>query len=294
LVTAQCRQIQVGRDRFVLRVDVETAGQRWQRYAVKGYVDAREERIWEVYQAVGRSRQPGKEIRLCLPAARVADEYLLIMPWIEGEMLSDALGAGRIDFLDQVASILADLHATPVVPEAETPATWIVDRTLERCRRLCKKFPDVEPIARPLMARLPVALPLLAPATPTLIHGDPGPQQFIAGDESLVLLDLDMCGYADPAYDAGQFLSELVRWSLRTAGTETQLPELCSRFHHAYRSAMPHVAAQNIAFYHGLTLMRSLIYAVRRERPPDLSRVVSGLAARAHAAFDAVAREHGL
>src|SRR5438094_713122 len=86
-----------------------------------------------------------------------------------------------------------------------------VAETRGRCDRLRHRWPETAAIIEPLLAAIQDAAALLDPAEPAPVHGDLAAGQFLWTGDRLVLLDLDMFGYADPAYDAGHFLAQLER-----------------------------------------------------------------------------------
>jgi len=106
---------------------------------------------------------------------------------------------------------------------------------------------------------------------PTLPAGTrrPGHGQFLWTGARLVLLDLDMFGYTDPAYDAGHFLAQLERRCLRE-GVEPTVPAVARRVSRCLPrgDASSRVSPRNMWFYHGITLVRK-IYTLHRKQRPD-------------------------
>src|SRR6184192_287161 len=108
--------------------------------------------------------------------------------------------------------------------------------------------------------------------------------QFLWTGHRLVLLDWDMFGYADPAYDVGHFVAQMER---RCALDRTLPPEAGrwpACFRDAYLAAMPRVSPRNVSFYCGLTLMRKM-YTVCRRDPAEGPKLVPRLSACARAAL---------
>src|SRR5579859_3818265 len=202
---ATCTPMAHPPDRFVIRVDVETTTGRTATYALKVYADARGARIAAVYDALARhwpagGGEPGP---VCLPLAYIPDECLFISPWVHGRSLWSGITAGDAAPVEHAAThaathaaaTLAQLHrAGPELDlaaiEPETSVARILEASLARCERLCARWPEPEvtETVRPLMAALQAALPLLAPAQPTLVHGDPGPGNFLWDGARWVLL----------------------------------------------------------------------------------------------------------
>jgi aminoglycoside phosphotransferase (APT) family kinase protein len=305
-VRAVCTPMAHPPDRFVIRVDVATAAGAAATYALKVYADARGERIAAVYDALAR-RWPdgggGEPGPVCLPLVYVPDEYLSISPWVHGRSLWSGITAGDAALVEHAAAhaaaTLAQLHqagldlaATVATIEPETSAARIVELSLARCERLCARWPEVVATVRPLMAGLQAALPLLAPARPTLVHGDPGPGNFLWDGARWVLLDLDMFGRTDPAYDPGYLLAQVLRRCLENPPLDARAPELLAALRGAYLAAMPEAAARNITFFYTLTLVRKL-YTVRKQQADGWQEVFAALARHADAALRELRAERG-
>jgi aminoglycoside phosphotransferase (APT) family kinase protein len=297
-VRAVCAPMAHPPDRFVIRVDVETAAGATMTYALKVYADARGERIAAVYDALAERWPSGGEPGpVCLPLAYIPGDYLSISPWVHGRALWLGITAGDAALVEHAAAhaaaTLAQLHragpelaATVAAIEPETSAARILDVSLARCERLCTRWPEPQVTAavRPLMVALQAALPLLAPARPTLVHGDPGPGNFLWDGARWVLLDLDMFGRTDPAYDVGYLLAQVLRRCLENPPLDTRAPELLAALRGAYLAAMPDVAARNITFFYALTLVRKL-YTVRKQQADGWHEVFAALARHADAAL---------
>src|SRR5437870_4215377 len=87
----------------------------------------------------------------------------------------------------------------------------LVAETRARCDNLRPIWPGTADLVEPLLAELQATVPHLDSTDPAPIHGDMAAGQFLWTGERLVLLDWDMFGYADPAYDAGHFVAQLER-----------------------------------------------------------------------------------
>src|SRR5690349_5148649 len=114
-VRAICTPMAHPPDRFVIRVDVETAAGATTTYALKVYADARGERIAAVYDALARRWPSGGEPGpVCLPLAYIPDEYLSISPWVHGRSLWSGITAGDAALVEHAAAhaaaTLARLH----------------------------------------------------------------------------------------------------------------------------------------------------------------------------------------
>src|SRR5439155_1220677 len=79
--------------------------------------------------------------------------------------------------------------------------------------------------------------------------------QFLWTGDRLVLLDLDMFGYTDPAYDAGHFLAQLARRCLWDRTLPAHADQWLACFRDAYLAAMRRVSPRNVAFYESVTFV---------------------------------------
>ena len=311
----------IHKDRFVLRAQVRSDTGAERAYALKAYSDDFGGCVWEhaqrlaaclsgsrprnraspVYgyededegkmaERVAQPRPEGNQPNrngLCLPIAFLPQERLLIFPWVYGPFLSEIVDGRKPELLRQAARLAAGLHRLDLVPEKLTTAQMLVDETRAWCGRLRIRWPQAAPIVAPLMHALQEALPLLEPAEPAPVHGDMAAGQFLWTGERLVLLDLDMFGYTDPAYDAGHFLAQLERRCLVDPAVRANAREWLAAFSDAYLAAMPQVSPRNVWFYRGLTLLRKC-YTICRREPVQWPRLVPQFAEHARAALEQV------
>ena len=281
-----CTVQTVHSDRFVLRAQVRSRARAERAYALKVYSDDFGQRVWAHAQALAAHHRPNHGA-VCLPSLYVPHERALVSPWVDGPFLSKIVDDRKPDLLRQAARLAAELHSLPIVPEEPTTARMLVDGTRARCDGLRECWPDAFPIVEPLLARLETAVTCLDPADPAPVHGDLAGGQFVWTGERLVLLDLDMFGYTDPAYDAGHFLAQLERRCVSDPTLPPGASGWVGCFREAYLASKPRVSPRNVSFYQGLTLVRK-VYTVVRKQARDWPRLVPRLAARARAALDAV------
>lgn len=282
-----CTVQNVHPDRFVVRAQLRAATGHTRGYALKAYSDDFGERVWKHARALAE-RFRSRHGTLCLPIRYVPQERTLVFPWVQGRALSDIVDRQTTDLVRRAARVAADLHRLAIVPEAPTTPQQLLAETVARCDRLRGRWPDTARIIDPLQQALEEACGLLEPAEPAPVHGDLWPGQFVWTGDRLVLLDLDMFGYTDPAYDAGHFLAQVERCTVCAPTRPAQTDRWLAAFRSAYSTAMPMVSPRNVSFYCGLTLVRK-IYTIRRTRPADWSKFVPTLAVRAHAALEDVA-----
>jgi tRNA A-37 threonylcarbamoyl transferase component Bud32 len=273
-------------DRFVMRVQLSSDTGEERAYALKVYSDDFGDQVWTHAQALAAHSLRTQD-GLCLPSHYIRHERMLIFPWVSGPFLSEIVDDRKPELLRRAARLAVNLHRLNVVPEELTTAERIVDETRARCDRLSKRWPQASEIIEPLMFALQEALPFLDPVEPAPVHGDMAAGQFLWTGERLVLLDLDMFGYTDPAYDVGHFLAQLERRCLVDPTVRAHAGEWLAAFRDAYLAARPKVSPRNISFYRGLTLIRK-IYTICRREPVAWPRLVPQFAEHARAALQEV------
>ncbi len=281
---AVCTVQKVRSDRFVLRVQAHSNGVGGRAYALKAYSDDFGRRVWAHSRTLAEHYPPNHD-GLCLPSYYIPHERMLIFPWVDGVCLSKHDDDRKPELLRRAARLTATLHRLGIVPEQPTTAEMLVAEARARYERLHECWPDTSPIIEPLLATLEGALSLLDPAEPAPVHGDLAAGQFLWTGDRLVLIDLDMFGYTDPAYDAGHFLAQLERRCLCHPALLAHADEWVACFRDAYLAVMPQVSPCNVAFYRGLTLVWK-IYNVCRRQPAEWRRLVPQFALRARAALD--------
>jgi tRNA A-37 threonylcarbamoyl transferase component Bud32 len=281
---AACTLQSAHTDRFVLRVLARSYTGQERAYAVKVYADDFGEHVWEHSQALASRIQPNHD-GPCLPARYVSSERALVFPWVDGAFLSEIVDDRKPELLRRAARLAANLHRLPVVPEPATTAQMFVAETRGRCERLRHRWPETTGLIEPLLVAIQDAATRLDPAEPAPVHGDLAAGQFLWTGDRLVLLDLDMFGYTDPAYDAGHFLAQLERRCLWDRTLPAHADDWLACFRDAYLAAMPQVSPRNVSFYQGLTLVRK-IYTIYRKQTADRARLAPQLAARARAALE--------
>ena len=278
-----CTVQSVHPDRFVTKIQARSDTGETHSYALKAYSDDFVEQVWTHSQSLAQYRQP-EYGGLCLAIAYVPEERLLIFPWVGGQFLSEIVDDRKPELLRLAARLAADLHRLSVIPEELTTPQMLFEETRARCDRLRLRRPQTTEIVEPLMAALREALPLLDPPDPAPVHGDMAARQFLWTGERLVLLDLDLFGYTDPAYDAGHFSAQLERRCLVDPTVQSLASLWIDSFCDAYLAAMPTVSLRNVFFYRGLTLIRK-IYTICRREPAKWPELVPKLADRARAAL---------
>jgi len=286
---AACTLQSVHSDRFVVQARVRSSGGDERVYALKTYSDDFGERVWTHAQQLAE-RLPPRPHRPCLPIQYIPQERVLIFDWVEGRSLSKIVDGRKLELLRHAAVVAADVHRVPIVPERPTTPQMLVDETRARCDNLRPVWPATADLVKPLLAQLQAAVPHLDSADLAPIHGDMAAGQFLWTGDRLVLLDWDMFGYADPAYDVGHFVAQLER----RCTLDRTLPPEAGRwpgcFQDAYLAAKPDVSPRNVSFYRAMTLLRKT-YTVCRRQPDEGPLQAVRLAACAGAALSDVRRQ---
>ena len=195
------------------------------------------------------------------------------------------------------AKALASLH-TRSVPHGRVRS---IDRELDRFVARSQAVTAVSP--GPGKALLDLAYRLrnlrsLVPEGPVaLVHGDCKPSQFMLQPQRVVLLDLDHCGLADPAYDIGNFLATMRQLAVREAQGRTGAvhvmtwaERLGTSFVEAYSEATTddRDAARDlrcrVSWYEGVALERKALRSFARA---PLSPLPIALVNEAHRRLDA-------
>jgi len=280
---ARCTLQSVHSDRFVVQVRVCSRSGEERVYALKAYADDFGEQVWAHAQLLA-GRLPPRLHGPSLPIRYLPQERVLVFDWVEGRILSKIVDGRKVELLRHAAAVAADVHRVPIVPERLTTAQMLVDETRARCDNLRPGWPGTAAMVEPLLTELHSAVPHLDSTEPAPVHGDMAAGQFLWTGDRLVLLDWDMFGYADPAYDAGHFIAQLERRCVldRTLPPEADRWPRCLR--EAYLAAMPGVSPRNVSFYCALTLVRKT-YTVCRRQPAEGPEQAERLAACARAAL---------
>ncbi|TLY51345.1 MAG: hypothetical protein E6K55_10375 [Gemmatimonadetes bacterium] len=284
--SASCTLAGAHADRFVLRLDVASETGETRAYALKVYSDDFGADVWAHGQALAARQRPDQD-GLSEPLCYLPQERMLVSPWVAGTFLSGIVNEAKIDLLRRAALLAAALHRLNIAPEPPTSVEMLLADTRGRVERTGRRWPAHDALVAPLLTALEQAAALLDPADPAPVHGDMAGGQFVWTGERLVLLDLDMFGYTDPAYDVGHFLAQLERRCLWDRTLPEHAAGWLTAFRDAYLAALPQVSPRNIAFYQGLTLVRK-IYTVCRKQPPDGAALIPRLAQRARVALEDV------
>jgi Phosphotransferase enzyme family len=267
-------------DRFIVRVDTATTTGQREAFVFKGYADDRGQQIMHVFHAMASCPEcPPDTCPVSRPLAYIPHERVLISRWVHGRTVWALIKRGYSDVLARIPSVLAHLYQSEVLSEAATTPQTILDDVLWRCETVCQRRPAAAETVQPLMAALQVALPLLDPTPPRLVHGDLKPEHCLWNGRHVTLIDLDSVCYTDPAYDAGRFLGMLHWQCLHHPVLMPYVPQMLATFRAAFLTVAPAVSARNIAFYYALTFARKIYKdLVSPQMPADWPRVAQSYA----------------
>src|SRR6058998_7651 len=213
-------------------------------------------------------------------------------PWIGAGSVESRWGTAACSSARRgsTRSAVAGQTGRKLSHRARVSAQMLVAETRARCDNLRPVWPATADLVEPLLAELQAAVPHLDSTDPAPIHGDMAAGQFLWTGHRLVLLDWDMFGYADPAYDVGHFVAQMER----RCALDRALPPEAGRwpgcFRDAYLATMPQVSPRNVSFYGALTLLRKT-YTVCRRQPAEGPQQAVRLAACARAALEEVRRQ---
>jgi aminoglycoside phosphotransferase (APT) family kinase protein len=195
-------------------------------------------------------------------------------------------GPGAADALRRAAAALVALHRRPVISRRTRSVAAELDRFLTRSLRVADVAPRTGAALVDLAARLPATAPDLPADVVGLVHGDCKPSQFLLPDErTVVLLDLDSCGRADPAGDVGSFLATLRQHTIRRLLTGSTGPSaaraqaaLAGTFLRAYLRAAGGATRgdlqRRIRWYEAVALERKALRTFARAPRSPLTRAL--------------------
>ncbi len=220
---------------------------------------------------------------MSLPRVIAYDESqgLVLLQYLEGEPVLDALARYRAEILPAMGRALAALHSTGLgVEKVTTPAALLCE--LRGCvAGLCAHFPDEAMTFRSALAALERSMPPIVAAA-GFLHGDFGPGQLLWQNGRLVVLDFDRCTRGDPAFDLGNLLAQLQRISFRELA---KLPDFAwgrktlMDGYQQWAGVDPELGPR-VAWYQLAVLIRKIHYLAQHEtadRRADANLLLRGL-----------------
>jgi hypothetical protein len=284
--------------RATLAVAVRRGGAEVQRLVVKSYHrDEKAAAVAAEAVLLDATADPTAPLRFAPLRAHVPELSLVVQERVTGTALDELIrrpGPAAAQALERAAVALAALHRQPVVSARTRAVDAEVARFALRSARVARVVPGPGAALADLADRLTAVAEEMPAGAVGLVHGDCKPSQFLVRERTVVLLDLDSCGRADPAGDVGTFLATLEQQTLRLvlAGRTTPADararaNLAAVFLHAYLEAMDGLSDEDlrrrISWYEAIAFERKALRCVARAPRSPLTRV---LVASGHACLD--------
>lgn len=258
-----------------------------QPVAVKRYLAADGARIFAEHAALWRS--PLGAVRtppgLARPLEWRPGPRELVSEWVDGAALGQRGDLGRTEqCVDESARLLADLHASGVVPRRRRGAVRLA-RSLKRKHAELARAPVGAPFGE-VVALLEAAAPDVAIRESSVVtHGDWSPRNVLVSPTGLRMIDFDRLQLAGVARDVEYWGA----WGWATLLLAGYAPrwDLAERYRAAYLEYRPHVGAELAAtgsFHRAAALLRIAHgWSALRGAPDVQARVVAAARAAASA-----------
>ncbi|HXV61255.1 MAG TPA: phosphotransferase [Vicinamibacteria bacterium] len=155
-------------------------------------------------------------LRLARPLGRSERHRFVVLEWLEGRLLGDALRASRFDAreLKRVGWALAELHRSSPEGLVERGSQDAVKGLRAVAEAVGFLAPGLEDDASRLAAHVAWALGEM-PKVMGTIHGDFYSKQVLLQEKAVAVIDLDSMAFGDPLADVGNFIAHLERDSVR-------------------------------------------------------------------------------
>jgi hypothetical protein len=254
------------------------------QYTVVGKVRAKgaDVRTFELQRALWQGGLAAGPVRVPQPlgvARELSAWWQRAVPGVRGP---DALALQGARAAERFAEALARLHATaapPGVPRHD----WDDELRIlaDRLASLARERPDWAPRLGKLMSACNRLRSTLGERHDGIIHRDFYPEQVIADDATVYLLDLDLCSLGDPALDVGNFAAHVLEEGIRGATPSDAARQTAEAFVSRYRHLVPSVAAEAVDAATTIALARLVAIAWSKpERQRDAERVLESCEAR--------------
>lgn len=169
----------------------------------------------------GRLAEPvasGSAARIASPLPASPDQRAGLWLHVPGrplwQVLRDDPGALRMAAVAGAAlRAIHDIDPGPVA--AERGAADEVAAAARACAHITALLPALGARLSRLLDGVGERVQALPAEAPALTHGDAKCDNLLVDRDRLTLLDLDRCGYADPALDIGKLLADLRWWCVR-------------------------------------------------------------------------------
>jgi thiamine kinase-like enzyme len=186
--------------------------------------------------------QADAELIVPRPLGLINDRSLVLMESVPGASVKQVLDDAATtrsqarEATRLVAKALAKFHSLKI----ETQQSWTIEAQLDQFRKTNARIHLVAPR---LADRIDAILEQLAPLarrlnfkSPSCIHGDCQPSQFLIDEGRIAMVDLDCAGWGDAALDVGNFMAAMHQSAVQGPG---YLRELASYFLAEYEQCSP-------------------------------------------------------
>ncbi len=261
--------------RYVAQV---TAGE-GTRVVLKAYAGGE----FETAQANARALHSRGPLRLARRLGRSRRHRILVLEWLPGGLLREAMG--RPDFdpgrLAAIGTSLAELHRQPSdrlpgVARERDAAAW--HAAAEHVGFLCPRLgPRAASLARRLASHLADG-----PPADRAIHGDFHASQVLEDESGTAFLDLDQAARGDPEADLGTFLANLERDALQRRLPAGRVERFREGLMEGYGTASGEIRPPLLSLFTSGNLLQ-LAPDAFRSRQPDWPERIEGSLSRAEA-----------
>ena len=221
-------------------------------------------------------REAGFEDRspdgICVPepVALVPEFHMWLQRKVPGAPSGELMaGEGGAGLARRIADSVVKLQRAGLAPGRSHTVEDELRALRERLSLLASERPAWRARLGRLMgacSRLAASLPAARPVT---AHRDFYPDQVLADGDRLYLLDFDLCAYADPALDAGNFVAHLTEQSLRASGDPCALSDRELALEERFVELAGGRARASLRAFAALTLVRHVSISARiAERRP--------------------------
>lgn len=160
----------------------------------------------------------GSRARVARPLPASPDHHAGLWLHVAGRPLSQALRAdpGSLAMAAVAGAALRAIHEIDPGPvAAERGVADEVAAAARACAHITGLLPAWGGRLRRLLDGVGERMQRLPAEAPRLTHGDAKCDNLLVEQDRLTLIDLDRCGYADPALDIGKLLADLRWWCER-------------------------------------------------------------------------------
>lgn len=261
------------------------------RYVVKAYHSSEKAAaVAREAPALARVTSRAGTVRFAPTVAHLPGLHLVVQSAVVGTPLSSLItaagSAATREAVTACARALAELHDAGAV----TARTRSVERELRRFAARAERVSAVDPHTGAALERVAARLRATHEQLPAPrvgpVHGDCKPNQFLCGERTVYLMDLDHLGLSDQAADVGTFLASVRQLAIcRSPGRPprgTPEPEdgLAGLFLSAFLSASGRDDVVRIRWQEAVALERKALRAFARAPRSPVARVLAAAADR--------------